>query len=149
MKKAILVEYKGKNKKLTSGNMYSWQELADAFGLSKSTVVTRLKGKGSCRDKDFELTDMRKHRELLKIKKIKFVGEKKGFETGKDYTLVELSKMTGLKVNALQKRIGRNDTFSTHHVRPTSRGQAVKKELGNQFESRIESISAQWLRRKL
>ena len=92
MKKAILVEYKGKNKKLTSGKMYSWKELADAFGLSKSTVVTRLKGKGSCRDKDFELTDMRKHTELLKIKKIKFVGEKKGFETGKDYTLVELSK---------------------------------------------------------
>lgn len=94
-------------------------------------------------------------------KKIKFIGEKDGFEHGRIYTLVELSKITGIKPNALQKRIGTRDFFNEHHVRPTSPyqnygGDRMKREkkpkkdqvVTSVFESHAEFISAQWLKRK-
>jgi hypothetical protein len=105
-----------------------------------------------------------KQKNILKItpqgtKSLKFIGEKDGFETGRIYTLVELSKITGIKPNALQKRIGTSNFFNEHHVRPTSPyqnygGDRLKREkkpkvVSSVFESHIELISAQWLKRKL
>jgi hypothetical protein len=94
-----------------------------------------------------------------RTKKVKFVGDKDGFENGRIYTLVELSKITGIKTNALQKRIGTSNFFNEHHVRPTSPyqnygGDRLKREkkpkvVSSIFESHVELISAQWLKRKL
>lgn len=103
-----------------------------------------------------------------RTKKVKFVGDKDGFENGRIYTLVELSKITGIKPNALQKRIGTSDFFNEHHVRPTSAyqnygGERLKREykpkkligpLGiTVSKSAIENytilFSARWLKKRI
>lgn len=103
-----------------------------------------------------------------RTKKVKFVGDKDGFENGRIYTLVELSKITGIKTNALQKRIGTSNFFNEHHVRPTSvyqnyGGERLKREykpkkligpLGiHVSKSAIENytilFSARWLKKRI
>ena len=44
-RRTILIEYRGDNPKLVSGHIYNRHEIAKAFGISRSTVANKLKGK--------------------------------------------------------------------------------------------------------
>jgi hypothetical protein len=156
--RTILIEYKGKNPKLTSGTFYSRDELAKAFGVSKTFVCERLKDRASARDSYFKKINGNQHQKKL----MTFVGDDDRFNAEEKYTLKTISEITGIKENALSKRIGKATVFNSHHVRPTSKhqnygGDRVKKVYPTKktpvvtsvFESHAEFISAQWLRRKL
>ena len=161
--RTILIEYKGKNPKLTSGTFYSRDELAKAFGVSKTFVCERLKDKATARDNNFKKikrVQVKFNGTQHKKKLMTFVGDDTRFNTGEKYTLKTISEITGIKENALSKRIGKSTVFNSHHVRPTSKYQnyggdrvkkvyPTKKPVTSVFESHVELISAQWLRRKL
>ena len=154
--RTILIEYKGKNPKLTSGTFYSRDELAKAFGVSKTFVCERLKDRASARDsyfKKIKRVQVEFNGNQHQKKLMTFVGDDDRFNAGEKYTLKTISEITGIKENALSKRIGKATVFSNHHVRPISK--AVNKShfqpqlASSVFESHVEFISAQWLRRKL
>ena len=163
--RTILIEYKGKNPKLTSGTFYSRDELAKAFGVSKTFVCERLKDRASARDsyfKKIKRVQVKFNGTQHQKKLMTFVGDDTRFNTGEKYTLKTISEITGIKENALSKRIGKSTVFNSHHVRPTSKyqnygGDRVEKvypikktpAVTSVFESHVELISAQWLRRKL
>jgi len=154
--RTILIEYKGKNPKLTSGTFYSRDELAKAFGVSKTFICERLRYKATARDSNFKKikrvqTQFNGNQHQQKL--MTFVGDDARFNAGEKYTIKKLAEITGLKPNALSKRIGKATTFSNHHVRPISKAvnkSHFKPQLASSvFESHAEFISAQWLRRKL
>ena len=113
--RTILIEYKGKNPKLTSGTFYSRDELAKAFGVSKTFVCERLRYKATARDNNFKKikrvqTQFNGNQHQQKL--MTFVGDDARFNAGEKYTIKKLAEITGLKPNALSKRIGKATTFS-------------------------------------
>ena len=151
-RRAILVQYKGDSSKLESGKFYGRGEIAKAFGISRSTVCTKLKGKTTLVDDDLILLKPQQSAKKFEEKQMTYMGKNiNGFENGKKYTYKEISKRTGLGANALNKRIGKAIVFNEHHARPKSTKTPIvsPKEFSMQFENYAEMFSAQWLRRKL
>ena len=151
-RRTILIEYRGDNPKLTSGHLYSRNDIAKAFGLSPSTARVKLKGKVIATDEDMKLLQPQKCRTQNIEKVMKFVGkETKGFKNYQEYTYKEISALSGIKPNALNKRIGTAVVFNAHHVRPSSDKQAsgIPNTFSSQFDTYVEMISAKWLRKSI
>ena len=150
-RRTILIEYRGNNPKLTSGHLYSRSCIAKAFNVSRSTARIKLTGKTIATDEDMKLLDSQSG--FSNIEKIMtFVGEEtRGFEKYKEYTIKEISALSGIKPNALNKRIGKAVLFDHHHVRPSSEKQAsgIPNTFNTQFDTYVEMISARWLRKSI
>ena len=151
-RRTILIEYRGTNPKLVSGHIYNRNEIAKAFGISRSTVANKLKGKTIMVDDDLTLLQPQKYHTKFTEKLMTYMGkDMSAFKKGKQYTYRQISQFTGLKPNALNKRIGKGSVFNEHHIRPKSDKYPIAstKEFSMQFENHTEMVSAQWLRRKL
>jgi beta-N-acetylglucosaminidase len=150
-RRTILIEYRGDNPKLVSGHIYNRHDIAKAFGISRSTVATKLKGKTIMVDDDLILLKPQQSHKTFEEKRMTYMGKNiNGFENGKKYTYKEISQRTGLGANALNKRIGKSLVFNEHHARPKSNKEPIisNKEFSIQFENYPHMVSAKWLRRK-
>ena len=150
-RRTILIQYKGNSSKLDNGKFYGRGEIAKAFGISRSTVCVKLKGKATLIDDDLTLLQPQKYHTKFTEKLMTYMGDDMpAFKKGKQYTYKQISQFTGLKPNALNKRIGKGSVFNEHHIRPKSDKYPIAstKEFSMQFENHTEMVSAQWLRRK-
>jgi len=151
-RRAILIQYKGNSSKLDNGKFYGRGEIAKAFGISRSKVCDKLKGKTILVDDDLVFLEPQKPAKNFEEKLMTYMGEDMPeFKKGLQYTYKKISQYTGLKPNALNKRIGKSLVFNEHHIRPKSNKYPIAstKEFSMQFENHTEMVSAQWLRRKL
>jgi len=151
-KRATLIEYRGDNPKLVSGHIYTRHDIANAFGVSATTVSNKLDGKNIITDSDLTLTKPKKYsKKSQPIKKMTFMGENTNlFKTGKKYTCKEISQLSGIHTKSLFSRIGSGTVFNEHHVRPITGKtfEGNKPVVESQFENYSHVVSAQWLRRK-
>jgi hypothetical protein len=145
-KKAILIQYLGSNKNLTAGKMYTRDELAKAYNISKTTVCLRLSGKMVARDKDFEMTNTKKINGRRYFEKIAtFIGHDSRFERGKSYTVNNIAEISNLDLATIKRRIVKRNSFCDDDLRPLKKCTAGP----SQFDNYAESVSACWLKRKL
>ena len=150
-RRTILIEYRGDNPKLTSGHLYSRSHIAKAFNVSRSTARIKLVGKVIATDEDMKSLDSQSGQSNIE-KIMTFVGEEtRGFKKYKEYTIKEISALSGIKPNALNKRIGKSVVFDHHHVRPSSDKQAsgIPNTFNSQFDTYVEMVSAKWLRKSI
>ena len=79
-------------------------------------------------------------------KLFQYLGSNPNLVSGNMYDRRELARAFDISYTNCCDKLRHKGTARDHLFEEKKR---TKKELGNQFESRIESISAQWLRRKL
>ena len=96
------------------------------------------------RDKDLESKSV-----FPEPKMIKFLGEMKGLETGREYTLVELSNFTGIMKATLQSRIGTNTECHNKHLNTADLRNKNIKPLQVAVVSSSKSPSSNWLKRRI
>ena len=151
-RRTIMMLYKGVNPLLVSGTQYSRSEIADAFDMALSTVCIKLKGKTIATDDDLKIIKPQKVRRTNSRKLMAYVGSScRGFEPGKTYTYAQIAQMSGIRVNAVIKRIDKSATFGANHIRPLSETNTsvLPTNQNSRFETYAEVISAQWLRRSI
>ena len=139
-----MVEYQGTHKNLKKGSFYTRQKIADALGCSWVKINNSVKGKSILRDKDLESKSV-----FPEPKMIKFLGEMKGLETGREYTLVELSKFTGIMKATLQSRIGTNTECHNKHLNTADLRNKNIKPLQVAVVSSSKNPSLNWLKRRI
>ena len=152
-RRTILIEYRGTNPKLVSGHIYNRNDIAKAFGISRTTVANKLKGKTIMVDNDLILLQPQKyHKKSVPEKLMTYMGEEtNGFKTYKKYTYKEISALSGIKINNLNKRIGTDLVFGAKQIRSKAVNQLVRTDghRVTQFDSYAEVISANWLKRSI
>lgn len=136
MKKKTLYQYLGANPNLVSGKFYSRKELAYAFDISYTNCVKKLKFKTTARDKYFNFVKPKKQ------KLVQFTGELHDkFESRRWYTLKEIADITGIRIETISRRIGKEHHFGHKEIRP--RGEVHKQDPLPLSKSQI------WLRKKI
>lgn len=139
-----MIEYQGTHKNLKKGSFYTRQKIADALGCSWVKINNSVKGKSVLRDKDLESKSV-----FPEPKMVKFLGEMDGLETGREYTLVELSKLTGIIKGTLQSRIGTNVECYNKHLSTTDLRKKNAQALKVATVSDRKSASSNWLKRRI
>lgn len=139
-----MVEYQGTHENLKKGSFYTRQQIADALGCSWVKINNSVKGKSVLRDKDLESKNV-----FPEPKMVKFLGEMEGLETGREYTLAELSKFTGIIKGTLQSRIGANVKCYNKHLSTTDLRKKNTQALKVAVVSNRKSASSNWLKRSI
>tara|TARA_R110000744_G_scaffold106649_1_gene202978 strand:- start:51 stop:656 length:606 start_codon:yes stop_codon:yes gene_type:complete len=139
-----MIEYQGTHKNLKRGSFYTRQKIADALGCSWIKINNSVKNKLILRDEDLE-----SKRVFPDAKMVKFLGEMEGLETGQEYTLVELSKITGIIKGTLQSRIGTNTECYNKHLSTTDLRKKDTLQLKGAIVSSKAKVSSNWLKRRI
>jgi len=136
MRKTKRYIYEGSRFKFKKDESYTMKEIAKGMGTSYQYVADRLKNKDKFLDEYF-LTS-------TAPRLYKFNGNYVGLKKGQKYTLVELEEITGIRSNALQKRIKDGErVLYNWHVRASQSNREVLERPTS------HSLSKEWLRKKL